>query len=68
MQVLLRSGIGGTLGSWARSGDDDDRDRTGEMGSNKGFDVGGVSGAAVCSLLTIGIFSCSPSNGAADTK
>jgi len=68
MQVLLCSGIGGTLGSWAYLGDDDDRDCTGEMGGDKGFDIEGVSSAAVCLLLMIGIFSCSPSNGAANAK
>lgn len=52
VRVLLRDGISG---SWARSGDGDDGDRTGEMGGDKEFDVEGVSGAAVCSLPMIGI-------------
>jgi hypothetical protein len=52
VRVLLHNGI---LSSWAHSGDGDDGDRMGEMGGNKEFDVEGVSSAAVCLLLIIGI-------------
>jgi len=68
MRVLWRNGINGISGTWACSGDGDDGDHTGEMGGDKEFEVEGVSDVAVCSPLTVGISSCSPSSRAADAK
>jgi len=68
MRVLRRNRIDGISGTWACSDDGDDGDRTGEMGSNKEFEVEGVLDVAVCSPLTVGISSYSPSSGAADAK
>jgi len=68
MQVLWCNGIDGISGTWACLGDSDDGDRMGEMGSDKEFEVEGVSDAAVCLPLTVGISSCSPLSRAADAK
>jgi len=56
MHELLCNGIDGTLGCWAHMGDGDDGgDWMGAMGSDKTFEVEGVSGAAVCLLLMTGM-------------
>jgi len=47
MQVLQHNKINRILGTWACSGDGDNRDRMGEMGSNKEFEVEGVLDIAV---------------------